>query len=262
MKSINLLKNLKSFNDHQTYSDHERDSPAQFSREPENEFSFSPEKSKQPTGGLAELLLKSARSKLEESQKKQSKSKSPLNSTKKKASPAPESFRPILNPNSLKLVKKAEKEGKDLHKKKDLHPQPQPDEPKPQKKVSIKEFLERNYNKELAKLEGKKKTYPMPVLDKVDSQCTFRPVVDLNSKAMANTHRVDLYELAVRKEEEKRSERMKELKKKEVEEMKQCTFTPKINKKIAFVQQESESRLTPDRLTYSKKYYKSFSPFS
>lgn len=262
MKSINLLQNLKYFNDHHTHSDHERESPVHFAREPENEFSFSPEKSRQPTGGLAELLLKSARSKLEESQKKQSKSKSPLNLTKKKASPTPDSFKPTLNPNSLKLVKKAEKEGKNLHKKKDLHPQPQPDEAKPQKKVSIKEFLERNYNKELTKLEGKKKTYPLPNLDKVDSQCTFRPIVDFKSKEMANTHRVDLYELAVRREEEKRSERMKELKKKEVEEMKQCTFTPKINKKIAFAQQESESRLTPDRLMYSRRYNKTFSPFS
>lgn len=262
MKSINLLQNLNYFKDIKNHSNTDRDSPVQFVKEPENEFSFSPEKSKHPTGGLAELLLKSIKPKVQEAIAKQTKSKSPIGQPKKSASPVPGSFKPTLNPKSLKLVKKAEKEGKDLHKKKDILPQPQPDEPKPQKKVSIKEFLERNYNKELSKLEGKKNTYPLPVLDKIDSQCTFKPAVDGKSKEMANTHRVNLYELAVRREEEKKSERMKELKKKELEEMKQCTFTPKINKKIAFGQQDSEYRLTPDRQTYSRKYNRTFSPFS
>jgi hypothetical protein len=265
MKSINILKNLNVFKDLRSFSENERESPIHFtSRDPNREFSFSPEKTQEPSGGLADLLLKSLKKKPLDPEAKSSKSKSPVQPPKK-ANPSPnETFKPSLNPKSLKLAKQAEKEGKSFHsKKRDPFPQPQPDENKTERpKVSIKEFLERNYIKELVKLEGKKSSTPVPPLDKVDSQCTFKPTTDLKSREMAYTHRVDLYELAVRREEEKKSERMKLLRKKEMEEMKQCTFTPKINKKVGFSSRIDDSRLTPDRGCYSRKYCRNLSPFS
>lgn len=265
MKSINILKNLNYFKDLKSCSDNEKDSPAHFtSRDPNKEFSFSPEKTQEPSGGLADLLMRSLQKKPLEAESKSSKSKSPVQSAKKHVPAMQDTFKPFINPKSLKMIKLAEKEGKDLHhKKKD--PQPQPDENKPEpekRKISLKEFLERNYDKELQKREGKKSTTPVPPLDKVDSQCTFKPITDQKSREMTQTHRVDLYDQGVKREEERKKSRMNKLKEKEMDEMQQCTFTPRINKKVGFASRVDDSRLTPDRNCYSRRYCRNLSPFS
>jgi hypothetical protein len=76
---------------------------------------------------------------------------------------------------------------------------------------------------------------PVLPLDKLDEECTFKPSLDTKSRELAETHRIDLYEIGIRKLEEKKSNIEAHEKKKELEELKNCTFTPKILKKLIFV---------------------------
>ncbi|OMJ74374.1 hypothetical protein SteCoe_26730 [Stentor coeruleus] len=271
MKTLEALKNLGFIKDYKTPEE-----PVIAPKSPKNpepadqEFSFSPEKSKERPGGLAEILASKTPTRTKKASNKKT-TPSPnripsyLSQTQCKTKSIPEelpSFKPTINPKSLQLVKHAEKEGRDLHLKKHdkLHPQPNPDEGKAQKRtISIKEFLERNYTQQLIKFEGKKSVSPVQPLDKVDSQCTFMPNVDEKSRELANTHRIDLYNLGVRKIEEKRNNVKEALKKKEMDELRKCTFTPKINKKIG-MGSRVDTRNTPDRTLYSKKLNRTRTP--
>ena len=285
MKTLEALKNLGVIRNLGNFSSNEKTAPNSTQIfDSTKEFSFSPNKSSEPHFELAEFL--SAKPKANESIEtpvkfkdlpKKSTTKANNKISNKSKTPPPDSkkfsktlktpnnsltFRPLINPNSIRLLKNAEKEGRDPHMKKPekVNPQPNPVEPIGQKKIiSLKEFLNRNYTQELMKAEGKKNCRPITPLDRLDDQCTFKPSLDFKSREMAETHRVDLYELGIRKNEEKKEMIEINLKKKELEDLKNCTFTPKIMKKFNVLSKVG-SKFAPKTTLYSTKCYRNVSP--
>lgn len=174
-------------------------------------------------------------------------------------------FRPKLNTQSMKMVKLAKKEGKDLHHSKKvetINPQPSPDEfLQPKKKVSLKGFIERNYKVPLERIESRKVPQFVELLDRVDETCTFQPSLDKKSREMTSSNKVDIYSKSVRMIEEKKMLIENQKRNNEMEVMKNCTFTPKIIKDLNLMQ-KSDSRNYSQPRTYSGRM-KSFdtSPF-
>ena len=265
MKTLDALKNVIK-DPKSPLNDEKRPKSQNGIFEGDIEFSFSPNKGKDPSG-LAELLS---------SNFKGSKQKTPTKKitkpiTKKETSESfiksknptdfSHTFKPAINPKSSKIVKNAEKEGRDLHaKRNDKLAVPEPAvETKKKKNGSLQGFLDRNYTQQLLKFEEKKLYQPVLPLDKLDEECTFKPSLDTKSRELAETHRIDLYEIGIRKLEEKKSNIEAHEKKKELEELKNCTFTPKILKKINICP-KVDSRHTPDKKSYSTKFYRNASP--
>lgn len=127
------------------------------------------------------------------------------------------------------------------------------------KTASIKEFLQRNYTQQMHKYEQKKCTSPVSPLDKVDKECTFAPALDEKSRGLANTQRISLYELGVVRNNEKKKLVADQLRKKEEEELKICTFSPKIIKKYS-VNPWTDSRSASNIKTYSSRAHRSITP--
>lgn len=265
MKTSELLKTLRG-KDFKNEPENQRNSPISVLEfESDNEFSFSPIKEKKLQTGLAEILAPKSRSKSKPKKiQEKNKKKTPDFNKKNKYVEIEPTFKPEINPKSAKLVKHAEKEGRNLHSKRPekISPQPNPIEFKPQKKnISLEEFLNRNYTLQLSKAEERKANRAVSPLDRLDGECTFKPKLDHKSKEMAQTHRVGLYELALRRLEERKNNIEEANKKKEIEDLKNCTFTPRILKKVN-MQSKVNSRNTPDILTYSSKFNRNISPMS
>ena len=284
MKTLEALKNMGVIRNLGNLSSNDKNNRIS---ESTKEFSFSPNKSSDHHMKLADFLSSkpSALQSTETRQKpneifKKSNTKSKTIGFDKSKTPQPDNqkfstsskspnnshtFKPLINPNSIRLLRNAEKEGRDPHLKKTekINPQPNPVEPvvEQKKHISLKEFLNRNYTQELIKVEAKNKHRPVTPLDKLDEHCTFKPSLDLKSREMTETHRVDLYELGLRKNEEKKALIETTLRKKEIEELKDCTFTPKIMRKFN-VLSRVESKFTPTKTLYSTKCYRNVSPLT
>ena len=209
----------------------------------ENNFSFSPQRTREKKVGLAEALT--SRPKNDAPKKEIKKTLTSLYDRAKDISMQKEKknkaifdiyhpFKPKLNPQSMKMMKIAKKEGKDLHhtkKSETLNPQPSPDEFLQQKpQISLEKFLERNYTHELAKYENRKLPQFVPSLDRLDEDCTFKPTLDNKSRKMTKLHQNNLYLLAIKQSEDKKALIEATEKKREMEIMKDCTFSPKIIK--------------------------------
>ena len=268
MKTIDVLKNLGMIRDLKSSSDNERNSPVPtFEIDNDNEFTFSTEYKSENTGGLKEILLIKPQTPQEQINANPKTKKLDYHKPKpeyKSRSKSPTanlpSFKPSINPKSQKLAKLAEKKKLTL-KKEDPRPQPNPIEIPPEKKMFLlKDFLNRNYTQQLLKAEGKKQPRAITPLDRVDEQCTFKPLLDKNSRELVGTHRIyDLYELGEKQKEEKKNKCEEALRKKQDDELSKCTFTPKILKKIN-VSSKVNSRQTHDINTYSNMYYRNVSP--
>lgn len=274
MKTIDALRNLGFISKANTNDIKPLSVP-----ENSNEFSFSPNKNREVQSDLADFLSFKPNSQTIEN---------PLQIPKKSTTPKPKSFnkspnpdvqksftrtkspnlsmtfRPEINPTSKKILKIAAKEGRDLHMKRSdkVNPQPNPVETKNRgKNGQLKEFLNRNYTQELIKVGAKRNCTPVMPLDKVDEECTFRPFLDEKSREMTGNNRLGLYELGLRKIAEKEYNIKAALEKKEKEDSKNCTFTPKILKKTQKFEKKDSKTIT-NRTLYAKKHHRAMSPLT
>lgn len=204
-------------------------------------FSFSPEKEKS-TLSLADILtsvtkLKSHQTKplgktltslydraREIAEKKEQKSQAIFRES--------HPFRPQLNKLSEKMIKTAKKEGIDLrHSKlnKKYQPQPSPiEEPREVKHLSMTHFVEK-YNSQIMRYKEKPKGKAfIDTLDRIDNNCTFSPRLDRKSMEIAKKGQIDLYSKTVRDNQLKLEKINKIQTIQEMEELSNCTFSPKI----------------------------------
>ena len=225
----------------QSASDNEEYSPITGSPfETGNTFSFSPEKSND-SKGLAQALTSRPKQSITKATKRTITNlydRAIENAIKKEKKTkaifdAFHPFKPKLNPQSLKMIKIAKKEGKDLHHKKKIdlkNLQPDPIEKNHVKTVSIEGFIDRNYTNELIKSQERKIPQFVPLLDRLDKSCTFRPSIDEKSRLIVKTHKTDLYNKGMEKYREKKILIEKLKKNKEIEDLKKCTFSPNLRK--------------------------------
>jgi hypothetical protein len=174
-------------------------------------------------------------------------------------------FKPKLNPTSMKMLKIAKESGKDLHhvkKPEKILEIPEESLKCIKKNLSLQEFIDRNYTNELRKYEERKILNYVPKLDKIDDNCTFRPFISTKSKEISKNHEVSLYEISKKKQSEKKLLIEVTKKLKEEEDMKECTFTPRILKETVLrprscARSASETRSYSNRspsTDFSKKY--------
>ena len=253
-------KNRPSVTDNESYS------PISGSAfESENNFSFSPELRKKAKEGLAEILTDRPKPERPKVTKKTlthlyDRAKEFASLKEKKTNAIFNEyhpFQPKLNQQSLKMVKLAKKEGKDLHHSKKIepiNPQPSPDEflQQPKQKISLKGFIERNYKAPLERSEARKVPQYIETLDRVDEACTFRPSLDRKSLQMTKSHKADLYTRSMKMTEEKKQ--LIEKTKEEIDNriMSNCTFTPKIIKDINAIS-KVKSRNNSESRKYSAR---------
>jgi hypothetical protein len=206
-------------------------------------FSFSPDKDKRAALSLAEILTSVSKS--TPVKKSNKKTLTSLYDRAKEIALKREEkgervfreqhpFRPTLNQLSEKMIKTAKKEGVDLRHSKNVknssqvNPQPSPDEEVKPKQMPISEFVEK-YNSMMHRTMKKpKESKFVESLDRLDSNCTFKPSLNNKSMDLTRDYPMDLYsktvrDLAVRKEKIERLQMIKV-----VEELNQCTFSPRI----------------------------------
>jgi hypothetical protein len=240
----------------------------------DSNFSFSPAKSKEPALELAEILT--SRPKNSEIPKHKGHTMTSLYDRAKEIAYNKEKkvramfdkiypFKPKINGLSEKIITVAKQEGKDLRQNRRsiiAKPQPGPNETSfTGKQVLVSEFLDRNYTQELAKLEHRREPQFIPILDRIDEDCTFIPTLNVKSVEIAKKHKVNLYEKAVKSREDKKVLAEREMKKKEEKEKQECTFTPRIIKNSETVNR-GHTRNKSDLGGYSERSKRRYaSPF-
>ena len=135
------------------------------------------------------------------------------------------SFAPTLNRKSLTLAKSP---------RKPKEPPPVIEETSSTPKATFngEEFFTRNYVNALEKLKKRKENDRTPPNEKVTEDCVFVPKIDENSRKLAGNRVTDLYELK-EKLDKKRELKIKEREEKKIaEELRECTFTPQLKKRI------------------------------
>ena len=156
------------------------------------------------------------------------------------------SFSPTLNQNSLKILSSSPRKVKEKKEEEPII------EFGPKVKFSDTQFLNRNYELALETYKKRITRKRTPSNEKLDDQCTFNPKINENSKNLRGRDPNSLHELKVALDQKLQEKKKEREEKKQIEELRECTFTPQLKKRIYVPKNVKDTPQKPKGYSYKR----------